>query len=134
MTNAANSNLGKIVWVDLTIPNASEVRNFYQQVVGWDASDVPVGDHVDYNMTAPGTEDTIAGICHALGDLVGTPPQWMIYIAVEDIDQSVAACESNGGKVVIAPKSMGGYGRYCVIQDPGGAVAALMEMPPEPTQ
>jgi len=30
-------------------------------------------------------------------------------------------------KVLVGPKDMSGYGRYCVIVDPAGAVSALFE-------
>jgi hypothetical protein len=53
------------------------------------------------------------------------PPQWLIYITVANVDISAATCLELGGKVLVDPKDMGGYGRYCVIQDPAGAVAAL---------
>jgi hypothetical protein len=53
------------------------------------------------------------------------PPQWLIHITVPDVDASASRCVERGGKVVAGPRGMGSYGRYCVIQDPAGAVAAL---------
>ena len=32
-----------------------------------------------------------------------------------------------GGKLIVEPKTMPGYGRYCVIQDPAGAACALFK-------
>jgi predicted enzyme related to lactoylglutathione lyase len=32
-----------------------------------------------------------------------------------------------GGRIVAGPKAFGGQGRYCVIEDPAGAVAALFQ-------
>ena len=55
------------------------------------------------------------------------PAQWLVYITVEDLDDSMSNCEERGGKILVAPKDMGTMGRYCVIQDPAGAVAALFE-------
>ncbi|MHC4429800.1 MAG: VOC family protein, partial [Planctomycetota bacterium] len=77
----------------------------------------------DFCVKPPGG-DAVAGICHARGPNADLPAQWMLYITVEDLDESVRRCESLGGKVLVAPKDMGGQ-RYCVIQDPAGAVAAL---------
>jgi hypothetical protein len=65
------------------------------------------------------------GICHAKDSNANIPPQWMIYITVEDIDHSVARCLELGGKVIDGPRQMG-HSRFCVIQDPAGAVAALI--------
>ena len=54
------------------------------------------------------------------------PPVWMIYINVPDLDESVRRAEESGGKVRV-PARNAGAGRYCVIEDPAGAVAALFE-------
>jgi len=47
-------------------------------------------------------------------------------IVVEDVDAAAARCAARGGRVLVGPKPMGG-GRYCVIQDPAGAVCALAQ-------
>ncbi len=36
-------------------------------------------------------------------------------------------CKDNGGKVLSEPKEMAGYGKFCVIEDPAGAVCTLFE-------
>jgi uncharacterized protein len=116
---------GTIGWVDLTVQDADGVRDFYGAVVGWAPAAVPMGGYDDYTMAAAGTGEPAAGICHARGVNASQPPQWLIYITVTDVDVSAAKCRELGGKVLVGPKDMGGYGRYCVIQDPAGAVAAL---------
>ncbi len=86
-----------------------------------------MGDYHDYTMNSPADDQTKAGICHARGFNADLPPVWLIYITVENVDEAAARCRSLGGKIVVAPKGMGAYGRYCVIQDPAGAHAALFE-------
>jgi len=120
--------IGSIAWTDLTIENAEAVRDFYSDVVGWKPSPVRMGDYSDFNMNAPGSGNAVAGICHARGSNADLPAQWMMYIIVADIENSTTRCEELGGKLVTPIKNMGGQGRYCVIQDPAGAVAALYEM------
>ena len=117
--------LGTIGWVDLTVRHAEGVRDFYAAVAGWTPAPVPMGGYDDYTMAAPGTGEPAAGICHARGANADLPAQWLIYITVADVDASAARCGTLGGKVLVGPKDMGGYGRYCVLQDPAGAVAAL---------
>ena len=116
---------GKIGWIDLTVPNASEVKDFYASVAGWKPEPVPMGDYDDYNMTSDG--EPRAGVCHKKGTNQDIPSQWMIYINVEDLDRSRTECETNGGKLLSEIKSAGSMGRYCFIQDPAGAVCALFE-------
>ena len=117
--------IGSITWTDLTVPNAGEVREFYSEVVGWESEPVSMGEYDDFNMKSPTSGNTNVGICHARGGNAQIPPQWLVYITVENVDKSAQICESLGGKIIVAPKDMAGYGRYCVIQDPAGAVAAL---------
>jgi hypothetical protein len=119
--------VGTIGWTDLTVENAQEIRDFYRNVVGWDTSEIDMGGYSDFCMNSPESGKTIAGICHARGENAALPPQWLVYITVEDLDKSAARCVELGGKVLVRSKGLGDTGRFCVIQDPAGAVAALFE-------
>ena len=125
MTETTNPEIGSIGWIDLTVEDAPRIRDFYASVTGWLHSPVSMGDYDDFNMSSPGSNEPKAGICHARGGNAGLPPQWLIYITVADVDGSAARCEELGGSILLAPKDMGKMGRYCVIRDPAGAVAAL---------
>jgi predicted enzyme related to lactoylglutathione lyase len=118
---------GSISWIDLTVDDAERIRRFYGRVVGWDAAPVEMGGYADYTMTLPSTDTPAAGICHALGVNADLPAQWLIYITVGDLDASIASCRDLGGEVLAGPRSLGDHGRFCVIRDPAGAVAALFE-------
>ena len=118
--------VGTIGWFDLTVENAEGVRDFYQAVAGWNHEPVNMGDYSDYSMLRPGASDPVAGVCHKRGENAELPSQWLMYIIVEDVDQSITACREMGGEVVAGPKSMGDA-RYCVIRDPAGAVCALYQ-------
>ena len=58
---------GTIPHIDITIPNAEEVRDFYHSVVGWEVKAASQGDYDDYNMIATSTGQPVSGICHARG-------------------------------------------------------------------
>jgi predicted enzyme related to lactoylglutathione lyase len=45
--------IGSVGWVDLTVPDAPRLRDFYQAVVGWRASDLDMGGYADYVMQQP---------------------------------------------------------------------------------
>lgn len=119
--------IGSITWCDLTVPNATEVKNFYEKVIGWKADPVSMGDYDDYSMIAPESNKIAAGICNAKGINAKLPPQWLIYITVDNVDKSIKTCLELGGKVLIEAKTISNYGRFCVIQDPAGAVCALFK-------
>jgi predicted enzyme related to lactoylglutathione lyase len=127
MSEEARPQPGMIVWTDLTVTNAEELRDFYSEVVGWEASPVDMGDYSDFSMNAPDSGTPISGVCHARGPNENLPPQWLIYVTVRSLDTSIAKCNERGGEIIAGPKSMGSHGRYCVIRDPAGAVMALIQ-------
>lgn len=116
---------GQVSWVDLTVKNAEQVRDFYKEVVGWNSADVDMGGYSDYNMNLEDGK-MVAGICHSRGLNANLPPQWLIYITVSNLEKSLARCKTLGGKIIDGPRSMD-ESRFCVIQDPSGAVAALWQ-------
>lgn len=119
--------IGSIAWTDLTVNNTEQVRDFYSWVVGWKTSEVPIRDYGDYNMNSPDDNQIKAGVCHSRCVNAGLPPFWLVYITVEDVDASAALCHKLSAKIIVPPKRRGGLGRYCVIQYPAGAFAALYE-------
>ena len=107
---------GQIGWIDRTVPDADGVRDFYRE-----------GDTQDCCMNAANGQ-SVAGICHALGDNAGLEPVWTIYIVVADLDAALEPCQApRGGKLLGTPKTAGDGSRFCPIQDPAGAIAALYE-------
>lgn len=125
MSDTQKPRIGSIGWTDLTVEDAEALQSFYASVTGWQPSPVSMGDYDDFNMCAPDTQQPMAGICHARGVNADLPPVWMVYITVADVDASATACLEMGGQIVVEPRDMGAMGRYCVIRDPAGAVAAL---------
>lgn len=119
--------IGSIGWIDLTVENADQIRDFYRNVTGWNFTALDMGGYSDYCMDQPADGKSVTGICHKRGGNSALPSQWLIYITVANLEQSLARCLEGGGKVIADPKNYGGQGRYCVIEDPAGAVAALFE-------
>jgi len=117
--------VGSIGWHDLTVENAEEVRDFYEQVIGWTSSPVDMKGYSDFSMVTPGGQ-TVAGVCHARGSNANLPPQWLLYFVVADVDKSAGTCKEQGGHILVAPSPLAG-GRFCVIKDPAGAVCALYQ-------
>lgn len=119
--------IGTIGWVDLTVPDADAVRDFYRDVVGWDTVGLDMGGYEDYCMNVAGSEETVAGICHARGKNASQPPVWMIYIYVADLDASLRNVAARGGEKVTEVRTMPGAGKFCVVRDPAGAMCGLFE-------
>lgn len=119
--------VGSVGWMDLTVKDAVAVKDFYRDVVGWTATGLDMGGYEDFLMIPPGSEAPAAGVCHARGPNADLPGGWLVYITVEDLDRSLERVTSMGGRVRGQVRSAGGMGRFCIIEDPSGAVSALFE-------
>jgi uncharacterized protein len=117
--------VGSVVWWDLTVPDAAAIKDFYSEVVGWKVSPHDMGDYRDFNVLTPESGEVVTGICHARGVNAAIPAQWLLYVQVANVEESAARCVELGGKVIDGPKQIG-EGQMCVIQDPAGAVLALI--------
>jgi uncharacterized protein len=121
--------IGRIAWLDLTVPDASATRDFYRRVVGWSAQNVEMEDggehYADYTMHGDDGSPA-AGVCHARGGNADLPPVWMLYLPVGDLAESLRRVQAEGGRVLKAVQGSDGAYMYAAIQDPVGAYLALM--------
>ncbi|MDK9699470.1 MAG: VOC family protein [bacterium] len=117
-----DSQPGSIVWHDLTVPNAEEVKNFYSAVIGWSARE----RDGDFEMTLPETDKAVSGVCYARGTNANLPPQWLLYVTVPSVPVACEQCVKLGGTIVDGPRRLGNN-MFCVLKDPAGAHIALIE-------
>jgi predicted enzyme related to lactoylglutathione lyase len=117
--------IGTIGWLDLTVPDAPRLRDFYAAVCGWTHEGLSMGDYEDYVMKAPdGTP--VGGVCHARGPNAGVPPHWISYAVIADLSAAIANATKLGGTVIDGPRSAGS-GRMAIIRDPAGATFGLYQ-------
>ncbi len=124
---ADNFKIGHINWMDLTVPNAEKVKEFYCSVVGWNSNEHVMGDYNDFEMMDDENKESVTGICHKKGVNKNIPSQWLIYINVQNVNKSISTCESLGGKLIDGPRKMGKY-EFAVIQDPEGAIVGILSI------
>ena len=115
-------------WFDLTVPDAESLSEFYSAITGWQAQPHDMGEYSDYVMTTP-QGDAVGGVCHARGENAGLPAQWLMYVTVTDLPSRLAAATARGGQIVQPARQMGSFGTIAIVQDPAGAVMALIEPP-----
>ncbi|MDB5510754.1 MAG: Glyoxalase/bleomycin resistance protein/dioxygenase [Enterovirga sp.] len=125
------------VWYELMTTDVPAAEAFYRAVVGWSARDSGVPG-VAYTMFTAG-EAPAAGLM-SLDDATsaaGARPGWIGYVAVPDVDASVAKLQHAGGAVHRAPADIPTVGRFAIVADPQGAVLAMITpsmegTPPKP--
>jgi len=54
------------------------------------------------------------------------PPNWNTYVTVNDVDKVAKDAQELGGKILVGPQDIPTVGRFCVIQDPQGAVISAI--------
>jgi predicted enzyme related to lactoylglutathione lyase len=114
-------------WVDLSSPDVDASTAFYSGVFGWQAEDQHDDDgHRVYVMF---TRDghAVAGLGGQAPGMEGMPPIWNSYVAVDDIDASVAAARDAGGSVMMPPMQVMDAGRMAIVADPTGAAISLWQ-------
>lgn len=119
---------GTFCWVDLATTNAEASKTFYTSLFGWSATDVPAGDAGTYTMLEKDGKNVCALYqMNAAMHQPGTPPHWLSYVSVPDIDTSAAQVKTLGGSVLQEPCDVMESGRMSLIQDPTGAIFALWQ-------
>ena len=113
---------GTFSWTDLNTTDQEAAKAFYSGLFGWEITDMPAGEGINYSMAAIDGK-WVAAISPQPQQQreAGVPPSWNSYITVEDIDASAARARELGAAVHAEPFDVLAAGRMAVIQDPQGA-------------
>lgn len=97
---------------------------FYEKVFGWKPE--PVSDTPEFRYTVLEVADgENAGIMDASRFMAeGAPPQWSVYFAVDDVEETLTKVAKLGGSTVL-PADDTPYGRLASVADSTGAVFKL---------
>jgi len=116
---------GAFGWFELLTTDTEGAKKFYAELFGWEYDTMPMSDGSPYSIVKVGGE-AVAGIMAQPDECKGMPPSWDIYITVDDVDTTVSSVVSLGGKVLRPAFDIPDVGRFCVLQDPQGAVIMAM--------
>lgn len=116
-------------WTELMVPNVSAAKTFYESLLGWSYTDVPMATGGTYTIVKL-KEMEIAGIFPLCEDMKakGARPHFSNYVKTEDVDQTVKKATTLGAQVLIEPFDIpGGVGRMAGVIDPTGAMLSLWQ-------
>jgi hypothetical protein len=117
---------GEFAWTDLYAKDLDGQAAFYEGLFGWVRSDIPMPDGSVYRVWSLGGK-SVAAASAMPADMAakGIPSMWNVYIAVNDVDASMAKAVELGGTVAMSATDMMGT-RTGAIMDPTGAPVFLM--------
>jgi len=116
---------GSFYWNEMATNDPKKAEDFYTGLVGWKTQAMPMPQG-SYTMWLAGGQPVGGMFEIANSPFKGKPPQWLSYIAVDDVDAAVAKVAGLGGTVRMPAKDIPDVGRIAVIEDPEGAAIALM--------
>jgi len=117
---------GAFMWADLITPDKDRAKDFYGGLFGWTWQET--GEEFgNYTIVSNG-EEQIGGFMNPMQP--ETPPNWMIYFAVDDAQATFDAATKAGAQTMVPPTPIPTVGTFAVLADPQGAVFAILQALP----
>jgi len=112
---------GRFIWHELVTADPDAALDFYARVIGWKAQ--PWKHDASYRLLMMGRVP-MAGL------MAGTPPHWMPYVAVPDVDATVREARALGARALVEPQDVV-VGRFATLADPQGAAFSVYQPAPD---
>lgn len=122
---------GKIIWRDLLTNDPAASQRFYSELFGWKFEKIGEAS----NLRSDSAYTLIRHNGQLIGGMVDTVAlngrddisQWVVLMAVEDLDARTQAVRDSGGEIVAPPTDLQARGRLALVRDAEGALLGLLE-------
>lgn len=120
----ATSGRGQFSWHELTTTDYKSALVFYGKLFGWE----PIAAH---DMGAMGIYQIYGKDGKQFGGMFDKtpemlmPPNWLCYVMIDDINQTVEKVSALGGQVLIGPHEVPGGSWIAQCMDPQGGMFAV---------
>jgi predicted enzyme related to lactoylglutathione lyase len=119
---------GTFGWDELWTTDTNKAAEFYTGLFGWAAKDsganMAGGGYTEWQLGG----QSIGGMMKIQPEMGPVPPNWLPYFMVEDCNATADKAAASGGKLFVPPTDIPNVGRFAVIQDPQGAVFAIIKL------
>ncbi len=118
---------GRFVWHDLMTSDVEASKAFYTALLGWDIREITMAEGAPpYAMIFASAAEDAPGVggFEVVPPEQGTPPHWMGYVEVDDLQATQGKIEQAGGSILLAPTEIPNVGSFCVAKDPAGGCLA----------
>ncbi len=113
-----------IVHVEIPSADNDAQKAFYGSLLGWQATDIPMGPDFTYTMFDLG--NNIGAALSAVSDDV-KPGDVILYFDSEDLDADMARVSELGGQVLLPRQDIPGFGSLGIFMDPTGNRVAFWQ-------
>jgi uncharacterized protein len=111
---------GALAWNELASPDFDGSSAFYGELFGWTFA--PFEASPEPYLSIKNGAANNGGVRQL--NPPGTPPHWLVYFAVENVEAAIATVAELGGTNIAGPIDIG-IAKIAVANDPHGAVFAL---------
>ena len=120
---------GAFSWCELMTSDVAAAKDFYGKLFGWQMQDMPM-EQMTYTVLNAGGAP-VGGIMATPKRAGPMPPHWGIYVTVADVDATARQAVELGGSLLMPPRDIPGVGRFCLFQDPQGALLYAITYTPQ---
>ena len=114
----------QIVHVEIPSADNDAQKAFYGSLLGWQATDVPMGPDFTYTMFDLG--NNLGAALSELSDDV-KPGDVILYFHSDDLDADMARVGELGGQVLLLRQDIPGFGSLGIFMDPTGNRVAFWQ-------
>ena len=113
----------KIVHIEIPSSDDAAAKAFYGALLGWQATEVPMGDDFTYVMFDLGQLG--AALSQVNEDI--KPGDVIVYFESDDLEADMARVAELGGQVLLPRQDVPGFGSLGMFMDPTGNRIAFWE-------
>lgn len=123
---------GDFSWCELLTRDVDASKKFYKELLDWTMEDMPMEN---------GSYTILKTDGRPIGGIMKMPPQvpveasphWGTYVTVNDVDVVAKKAQRLGAKILVPPTDSPDA-RFCVFEDPQGAVLSVIHYSKNPNR
>ena len=114
------------IWHELVTSDQDKSGTFFTELFGWSMTAVDAGEFGTCTLFKKDGRD-VAGMMNPTPETPENGSYWHSYISVDDVDLCAKKAPDLNEKVIVPPLDVPDVGRICIVEDPTGAIAHLMQ-------
>lgn len=118
---------GALGWNELYTHDTAAAARFYADTFGWTATTNPMGPGAQEYTEFKVGENQVGGMLQIRPEWGEVPPNWSIYLCVDDCAASLEKAQSLGAAVIVPLMDVAQV-RVAFIKDPQGVYLGLVQM------